>query len=262
MALARRGLAKRDGVRLSFIENDMPAQNQWLGPRRSLLWTRKHLYYKRLGMPFRTVRKLGDFLAVPYPAFWLKPSASHYIDRKFRRWLVTDKLNFLTQMDLPKETYVAQPPMESDGQVWVMSLWDSRGQPAILWYSTEQVHSTHHPLEAALDIAVAMIGRKLGLSRWMAFMEFCTRGNSVSFLDLNPRLPGDDDWHELVYAHLTGRGLGETIADLLAEDRLPPKIASSRLVTEAEWDGRPLLPNQIKWDFSDGYKQVPVMTFL
>lgn len=264
LALARKGKIRQGATALWFTENDMASHNRWLNPRQSLLWTRKHLYYRRLGMPMRVVRKLGDFLAVPYPAFWLKPSVSHYIDTKFNRWLVTDKLGFLMDNDFlwePNMVYVAQPPMESETQVWVMSLWDSRGNPSILWYSTEQTHATCHPLGEVLDHAVADIGRKLGLARWMAFMEFCVHGGSVSFLDLNPRLPGDDDWHELLYRHLTGRSLGEVIADLLADDKLPERVRSSQVVRENEWDGQPLQADQLKWDRTDGYKRVPVLTF-
>ena len=74
-------------------------------------------------------------------------------------------------------------------------------------------------------------------------------------------MPGDDDWHELVWQHLSGQSLGEAVADLLLEDRLPARVRSERVVLESEWDGQPLATNQRKWETSDGYKQRPVLTF-
>ena len=253
-----------DAPAVCFVENEMPRFPGWLTVKQALLWTRKHLYYRKLGIHFRKVRSVGDFLCVPYEKFWIKPSESHYIDKKFKRALVRDKIGFLTESPIMWEdhkTYVAQEPIPSEEQAWVMSLWDSHGLCRILWYSTERVHATHHPAESSINHAAQDVGRRLGLRRWMAFMEFCVSGVSAKFLDLNPRLPGDDDWHELVYAHLSGRSLGADIATMMLDDALPPCVKSENVVLESEWDGRPISENQRLWEYGDGYKQKPVLTF-
>lgn len=265
-ALVSRGcrVDAHDGPAVCFIENEMPRFPGWLTTRHALLWTRKHLYYKKLGVPFRTVRSLGDFLSVPYGKFWFKPSESHYIEGKFRRALVDNKVEFLARSPIMWENhraYVAQEPIPSEEQVWVMSLWDSHGSYRALWYSTEKIHATGHPADRVIDHAVRDIGIKLGLRGWMAFMEFCVSREGIDFLDLNPRLPGDDDWHELVYEHLTGRSLGRDIATMMLDDVLPPTIKSNNVVLESEWDGKPISKNQRLWEYGDGYKQKPVLTF-
>ena len=265
-ALTNRGcdVFAKDGKRVCFIENEMPREWGWLTIRQALLWTRKHLYYKKLKMPFRKIRSIGDFLRVPYETFWFKPSESHYIDLKLKRALIKDKVHFLSESPIMWEDhriYVAQEPIPSDGQMWVMSLWDSHGNCRTLWYSTEAIHATNHQVGNVVDYAVRDVGKKLGLRSWMAFMEFCVVGGSVRFIDLNPRLPGDDDWHELVYAHLTGRSLGADIATMMLDDALPPCVKSENVVLESEWDGKPISENQRLWEYGDGYKHRPVLTF-
>lgn len=254
----------QDGFKICFDEEFLPRTPGWLTVRESILWTRKHLYYKKLKIPFCKVRNMGQFMAVPYPVFWIKPSVSHYFVKKFRRAIVHDKPKFIMDCGgfFDGDVFVCMEPIQSSEQVWVMALWDDTGEPQILWYSTEEVHSTDHPIGNVLDHAVRDVGKKLGLRKWMTFMEFCTFGKSAHFLDLNPRLPGDDDWHEFVYAHLCGRSLGLDIANLLAYNRLPPRVKSENVVVEEEWDGGRLLPNQMAWDIPDGYKKRPLLTFV
>lgn len=256
--------AHPDGAKICFDEELMPKYPGWLTPRQSLLWTRKHLYYKKLKIPFHTVRNVGQFMAVPYPVFWIKPSASHWFEKKIRRWIVEDKAKFIMQYGrvLEEDVFVCMEPIRSNEQVWVMTLWDSMGRHSNLWYSTEKIHATSHPMKEVLDYAVSDIGKKLGIKKWMTFMEFCVFGQSAEFIDLNPRLPGDDDWHEHVYLHLCGRSLGLDIANLFAYDRLPPRIMSENVVLEGEWDGGGILPNQMAWPNSDGYKKKPLLTFV
>lgn len=252
------------GIPVCFIEDEMPRHPGWLSAKNALLWTRKHLYYKKLGMPFRVVRSIGDFMRIPYQKFWFKPSVSHCIDTKLKRAWVTDRMGFAVSSDILWErhdTYVAQEAMPSDEQVWAMTLWDSSGEGKVLWYSTEKIHATDHPMMEEIDRSAIEVGKKLGLRRWMAFMEFCVTPQGVSFLDLNARLPGDDDWHEFVYRHICGRGLGLDIAIMMTRDRLPPRVRSDNIVLEAEWDGSPVASNQKVWDYSDCYKEKPMLTF-
>ncbi len=264
-ALLELGVATDDqqGRRLEMTEEAMAKameQNGWLTVGEARLWTNKHLYYEKLGIPCFVIKTPADFMGLPWEKFWLKPSCRHTWGKINDRVLVDRDVAMRLRLN-PAETWVAMADIPSDEQVWVMTLWDSRGKSRILWYSTLKKHSIQHPLASVLAHAVRGVGAKLGLKRWMAFMEFCTKSESASFLDLNPRLPGDDDWPELVWQHLSGCSLGMDIANLLCRDQLPPEIHSKAYVEEAEWDGSPISENQKVWDYSDGYKQRPVLTF-
>jgi len=264
-ALRELGVATDDpqGRRLEMTEEAMASameKNGWLTVEEAKLWTHKHLYYEKLGIPCFVIKDPADFIGLPWARFWLKPSCRHTWGKLNDRVLVDREVAGQLRLN-PDDTWVAMADIPSDEQVWVMTLWDSRGGSRILWYSTLKRHSTRHPLADVLAYAVRDVGAKLGLKRWMAFMEFCTKGGSASFLDLNPRLPGDDDWPELVWQHLSGRSLGMDIANLLCKDRLPPEIQSEACVEEAEWDGSQVKENQRVYDYSDGYKERPVLTF-
>jgi hypothetical protein len=253
-----------DGAKICFDEEYMPRFPGWLTARQSLLWTRKHLYYKKLKIPFFKVRNMGEFMSVPYGVFWIKPSVSHRFSGKFKRALVTSKTDFIMNFEFfdGRTSFVCMEPMPSEEQVWVMTLWDSHGRASILWYSTEKIHASHHPMDRVISCAIMDIGKKLGLKKWMTFMEFCTFRGSAHFIDLNPRLPGDDDWHEFVWKHISGRSLGEDIANLFVADKLPPIIKSKNVVLESEWDGGQISGNQMVWNVSDGYKVRPLLTFI
>lgn len=267
--LQRRGCKTRDhdGFCVSFMEDMLPTNslnNGWITHDEAALWTCKNLYYSRLGIEHLMWKNRFEKISIPWDDFIIKPTPSHEISAKTRRGSTRQVVDFLAKNNHEWngiDGFIIQPKIKHDESVWIFTLWDSRGVPGHLWFSTEKEHGVRHRLEETLLRECGRIGIELGLKRWMTFMEFLVLGDQAWFIDLNPRLPGDDDWHELVYAHLTGRSLGADIATMMLDDALPPCVKSENVVLESEWDGKPISENQRLWEYGDGYKQKPVLTF-
>lgn len=238
-----------------------------LKPYYALMYSCKHFYYRKIGIPFKKIlneKEIEDSLPGD---FIFKPCVNAIGKRNiFRIRSKEDLYKILVKNPeyfMWQRPYMLQNYIPHVSEVWAMTFFDLNQNPYILWYSTEKGHATFSPFENDIYEKIKEINKKLKIKNWMAFIQFLILENGeVAFLDLNPRLPGDDFWHEDLYKHLTGESFAEKVLDLILDKIPPPIIKSYNYITEEEYDpSKPLLSNQKKWDYSDNYKENPVLTF-
>jgi len=148
-------------------------------------------------------------------------------------------------------------------EIWVFTLFDKNGQPYLLWFLTENGHATKSPFENDIKDKILKINEKLQIKNWMACMQFLLdEKGELHFIDLNPRIPGNDDWYELVYKYLTGKRLSKIILDLILESKIPEVIKNDKYIYEDEYqDKYKDYKNTKVWEYTDHYKKKPILFF-
>jgi len=239
----------------------------FLSQRDAFTYSCKHIVYKKLKKSYFKIRKIEDFKNIPDGKYILKPSLNS-VGRKNVFILHNNKdyqkiIEQDNQLLSINRVFIVEKYIEHVEEIWAMTLFDKQGVPYILWYSTEKNHATFSVFESDIYKEILNINNSLKIKGWIAFIQFLLdeKGN-LHFVDLNPRLPGDDDWHELLYRYLTGKSFAKTVIDLILFNKKPQVVKTSKYIQEEEYDSsRPLRRNQKAWTYSDNYKKNPLWTF-
>jgi hypothetical protein len=250
-----------------FIFEAAILDNKFMSPRTAFICSCKHLIYRKLGKPFFKITDINDFNHVPEDKYIIKPSLFSIGKRNvfvmenkkdYKKILESDPDIFSLNRIFILERYI-----EHISEIWAMTLFDSNGKPYILWFSTEKNHATFSVFEKDIYDEIKIINDKLKIKNWMAYIQFLIdKDGKLHFVDLNPRLPGDDDWHELLYRYLSGKSFAKTIVDLIIDHKPPTIIKSNKYIQEEEYNPlEPLKKNQKLWEYTDSYKQKPLLTF-
>lgn len=262
---------KEDDILLCFDEKFLfetaVLNKKFMSPKDALVYSCKHMIYRKIGRDFFTIKSVKDFQKVPEGKYILKPSTLSCGKRSVFILNNKDDYNKIIATDPDifslNRIFVLEKYIEHVCEIWAMTLFDKDGNPYILWFSTEKNHSTFSVFEEDLYKNIKKLNEKLRIKNWMAYIQFLLdeKGN-LHFVDLNPRLPGDDDWHELLYRYMTGKSFAKTIVELIIDHRSPDIIKTNRYVQEEEYNPKlPLQKNQRMWDYSDNYKEKPLLTF-
>lgn len=244
----------------SFINNRFLSQNK------ALALISKHIYYRKLNIPFKKIYTREDYINLNEDSFFLKPSICSFGKRGCFK-ITNDKEKKELLIKNPeifngKRLFIAMPIVQFKTEIWVFTLFDSNGKPYLLWFLTENGNSTFSPFEKDLYIKIKKINDKLQIKSWMVTIQFLLDENGdLHFIDLNPRLPGDDDWYELVYKYLTGTRLSKTILDLILHDKKPIIYRTNKYVVEKENDKLDDKNIFKIWPYTDLYKKNPVLYF-
>lgn len=239
----------------------------FISPSKALVYSCKHMIYKRIDREFIKIKSVKDFDSIPNGKFILKPSVESIGKRNVFVINSKDDIKPILEKDPEifslNRIFILEKYIEHVSEIWAMTLFDAEGNPYILWYSTEKNHATFSPFQKDLYDKINEINKKLKINSWMAYMQFLLdEFGNLHFVDLNPRLPGDDDWHELIYRYMTGRSFAKAIVDLIIDNKAPDIIKTNKYVIEEEYSfSQPLQKNQKMWDYSDNYKQKPLLTF-
>lgn len=250
-----------------FIFEAAILDKNYILPSRAFLYSCKHLYYKRLEIPFYKIRSLEDIKIIPEGKYIFKPSVESV--GKHNVFKLNCKRDIYSIIENNKDLlsynkiFILQPYIEYVSEIWTMVLFDSKQDPYILWYSTEKGHATFSPFDEDLLRHIKNINSKLKIKSWMAYMQFLLdEYGNLHFVDLNPRLPGDDDWHEILYRYMSGKSFAKAIVDLIIDDIKPSIVKTNRYIVEDEYNPAiGLKKNQKLWMYSDNYKQKPLLTF-
>jgi hypothetical protein len=239
----------------------------FLSQRDAFTYSCKHIVYKKLKKSYFKIRKIEDFKNIPDGKYILKPSLNScgkknvfilHNNKDYQKIIEQDN-----QLFSINRVFIVEKYIEHVNEIWAMTLFDKDGNPYILWFSTEKNHSTFSVFEEDFYKNIKILNEKLKIKNWMAYIQFLLDENgNLHFIDLNPRLPGDDDWHELLYRYMTGRSFAKTIVELIIDHRAPDIIKTNRYVKEEEYNPKvPLKKNQRMWDYPDNYKEKPLLTF-
>jgi len=234
---------------------------KFMSPSTALTIMCKHLYYKKLNIPFLLLRKREDLDSIPWDNFYIKRSVCSGGKLNCHRYNKKE-INKISNNIFMSKPYIAQPEYKFKEEVWCFTFFSDNFEPRVLFYSTEKETKTFYYLEEKILENLRKISKKLKLNRWFAYVQFLVHDNNdITFIDLNPRLPGDDDWHEDVCLHLRNESLGKLIVDLLMHGSMPKEIKNNKIILESEYIGEQLESNQKMYNYSDGYKQRPLLTF-
>lgn len=265
-------LQKREGdIILAFDESmifEAACIGKFISPYTAWICSCKHSYYHKLNIDFKLIKTKEDFLDIDYKDFIIKPSINGVGKRNvFRIKSIEDKESlFKKDPDFftYERPYIIQEYIKHVEEIWTMVFFDNNYKPYLLWFSTEKGHATFSPFEVDLYEQINKINSKLKIKNWIAYMQFfISEDGSLKFCDLNPRLPGDDFWYEDLYTHLSGGySFSKILLDLIIDYKPPNIIKTNNIVIEGEYDSsKPLQDNQKKWDYSDNYKKIPLLTF-
>lgn len=250
-----------------FIFESSILDKNFISPRYALLYSCKHMIYNLLNRKYYKIYNEKDFDKVPEGKYVFKPSLDS-IGKK-NVFILENNKDYKKILDSDPDIFslnrifILEKYIENVSEIWAMTLFDVNGEPYILWFSTEKNHATFSVFENDLYKKIKEINRKLKIKKWMAYIQFLIDENGeLHFVDLNPRLPGDDDWHELLYRYLTGKSFAKTIVDLIIDGKAPKIIKTNKYIQEDEYDSsKRIEKNQKMWDYPDNYKQKPLLTF-
>ena len=238
----------------------------FLSPRKAFALSAKHVYYRQLEINHQKIYSKEQFLDLK-PPFVLKPSiASCGKSNVFSINSQEDKYNILQKepnIFEKKILFLSMPMFKVSTEIWVFTLFDGNYQPHLLWFVTEQGNSTKSPFEEELYNEICRINNTLKIKKWMAFMQFILDDKGkLHFIDLNPRMPGNDDWYELSYRYLTGERLSKIVLDLILDDKIPKVKRTNKYIVEKEYkEEYKDLKNVKIWEQTDFYKNKPVLFF-
>lgn len=250
-----------------MFESSMLDKN-FIHPRYALLYSCKHMMYNLLKREYYKIYTEKDFDKVPEGKYIFKPSIDSVGKRNV--FILEHRKDYKKILEYDPEifsftnrVFILEKYIEHVSEIWAMTLFDCNGKPYILWFSTEKNHATFSVFEKDLYKKIEEINSKLKIKKWMAYIQFLVdEKGKLHFVDLNPRLPGDDDWHELLYRYLTGKSFAKIIVDLIIDGKIPNIVKTKKYVKEDEYDSsNPIQKNQRVWDYPDNYKQKPLLTF-
>jgi len=235
---------------------------KFMSPSTALTVMCKHLYYKKMNIPFLLLRSKEDLKNINWDTFYIKRSicsGGKLNCKKYRK----EDIDQISDNIFMSKPYIAQPEFIFKEEVWCFTFFSDNYEPRVLFYSTEKETKTTYYLEKKIIENLKIISKTLKLNRWFAYVQFLVHDNDdITFIDLNPRLPGDDDWHEDVCIHLRNESLGKLIVDLIMHGNIPDEIKNNKVIIESEYLGGALESNQKMYNYSDGYKNRPLLTFL
>lgn len=240
--------------------------NTFITARDAFSLSSKHVYYRKLGIGYKKIYSQKQFLDLNEP-FIIKPSVAscgkrHVFDVNSH----IEKLNILKkhpQIFDGRRLFIAMPKIKISTEIWVFTLFDNEMKPHLLWFVTADGSSTKSPFEDDLYKKILEINNRLKIRKWMAFMQFILdQDGQLHFIDLNPRIPGNDNWYELVYKYLTGERLSKIVLDLILDNKAPPMIRTNKYVLDKEFEeGFQNIKNSKIWLLGDSYKDRPVSFF-
>lgn len=250
-----------------FIFESSMLDKNFISPRYALLYSCKHMVYNLLKRKYYKIYTIKDFDKVPEGKYIFKPSIDSVGKRNV--FILENNKDYKKILDADPDifslnrVFILEKYIKNVSEIWAMTLFDDRGEPYILWFSTEKNHATFSVFENDLYKKIKEINSKLKIKKWMAYIQFLVdEEGELHFVDLNPRLPGDDDWHELLYRYLTGKSFAKTIVDLIIDGKTPTIIKTKKYIQEDEYDpSKPIQKNQRMWDYPDNYKEKPLLTF-
>lgn len=240
--------------------------NAFISPKDAFSFSAKHVYYRKLGIDYKKIYNKEQFLSLNEP-FVIKPSVAScgkkYVFNIDNHKEKNEILKEYPQIFNGKRLFIAMPKIKISTEIWVFTLFDNDMKPYLLWFVTENGNSTKSPFENDLYKKILTINSKLKIKKWMAFMQFILdEHGELHFIDLNPRMPGNDDWYELVYKYLTGERLSKIVLDLILDNKIPFEIRTNKYVVDKEFQkGFQNIKNSKIWLLGDSYKDKPVSFF-
>lgn len=245
----------------SFIDDTIISQ------KNALCYIAKHIYYKKLNINYNKVRSFKDLKTLSTSKTIIKPSICSMGKRNVHLIRSEQDKDILFKkypnMFSNKRLFISMPYIEHTTEIWAFTVFDHTGKPYVLFYITANGHTTKSPFEEDVYAQIKNINKKLNITNWMACMQFLVLPNGdLYFIDLNPRLPADDNWYELAYRYLTGRSLSKLIIDLILYSKPPDIIKSDKIIVEDEYNPNyKIEKNQRVWLETDMYKNKPLLTF-
>lgn len=239
---------------------------KFLSKKQAFSLISKHIYYRKLAIPFKKIYSLEDYNNIKEDRFFIKPSVCSFGKRG--AFKITSELE---KKDLPnkyseifngKRLFISTPIIDFTKEIWVFTLFDADGKPYLLWFLTEEGNATFSPFEKDLELKIKEVNEKLKITSWMATIQFLLDQNGeLHFIDLNPRLPGDDDWYELAYKYLTGVRLSKVVLDLILDNKKPNIYRTHKYIVEKENQNLENKKSIKVWPYTDLYKKSPVLYF-